>query len=329
MVSSKDIDPKVRFLVLLQDADMKLSRISKIIGKPLSTVYDWKQKLEDEVDFLEHQSKNFSSKIEDKKREAIIRQAQRSSKPVSSRKISVKRNVSRTTICDILKEGGLKYGKNKKKHELTLDEQANRVDFCKDMLKYRGSKIKRTFFSDEMGIRLSELSNSAKTWIPAGRKKVKTENITQDVKLNCWGGISYNGATSLHIYKTNMTNDLYQDILEEHAMEIEEPYANKKVYFQQDNHPSHNNVEILDDHPNIELLQFPTYSPDLNPIENMWAALKYRVACDAPKTEAALIRSLEAHWEDLTKLENLRPYLQTLEGRFLECIEKDGERLPH
>ena len=68
MISSKDIDPNVRFLVLLQDADMKLSRISKILGKSPSTLYDWKSKLEDGINFLEHQSKNFSPKIDPPKK---------------------------------------------------------------------------------------------------------------------------------------------------------------------------------------------------------------------------------------------------------------------
>jgi hypothetical protein len=274
-------------------------------------------------------TKNFSNKIDEKTRVNIQKQAERASKPISSRRLAAEFSVSHTTVCTILSEGGLKYGKNDKNHVLTAEERENRVDFCKDMLKYRGSKIKRTFFSDEMGIRLSEVSDTAKAWISTGKKKVITKRENQDVKLNCWGAISYNGATSLHIYKTNLRNDTYQDILGEHAMEIEDAYAGKRVYFQQDNHPVHGNVEILDDHPNIELLDFPTYSPDLNPIENLWFTLKYRVACDAPRTEEALVNSLLDNWEELTQVENLQPYLQTLEGRFLECIEQNGERLPY
>jgi len=45
-----------------------------------------------------------------------------------------------------------------KNYILTEDEMEDRVDYCKDMIKYRGRKIKRCFFSDEMGIRLSEIS---------------------------------------------------------------------------------------------------------------------------------------------------------------------------
>ena len=76
------------------------------------------------------------------------------------------------------------------------------------MLKYKGSKIKKTFFSDEMEVKLSGLSDTAKTWIPPAKKKVKTERVSKDVKLNRWSVISWNGATSFHIYKTNMKNDI-------------------------------------------------------------------------------------------------------------------------
>jgi len=60
MLSSKDIDPKFRFIVLLQDADMKLTRISKIIGKSTNTIYDWRKKLEEGINILEHQTKIFA-----------------------------------------------------------------------------------------------------------------------------------------------------------------------------------------------------------------------------------------------------------------------------
>ena len=323
------LDDKVRFTVLYQDAKMKVSRIHKITGIPVTTLYDWKRKLEKGIDFFEHESKNFSPRIDDVKRKAIVREAARSPKPVSSRKLAAKHDVSHTTVCNLLNEKGFKYGNNEKNHVLTAKEQENRVSFCKNMLKYKGSKLKRTFFSDEMGVRLSEVSNYNKTWTLPTRKKLKTEKGARDIKLNCWGAISWEGATSLHIFTENLNNDIYQDILNEHAPEMVDIYSNKKCYFQQDNLPAHGNVEILGDYPPLELLDFPTYSPDLNPIENMWSTLKYKVACDAPKSERALVKSLINNWEELTKVDNLRPYLQTLDGRYLECIEQNGGRLPY
>jgi len=231
---------------------MKLSRISKIIGKSESTLYDWKKKLENGTNILEHQSKKFSEKIDPKKKKAIVSAVQRGTAVTSLRKLSAKYKVSHTEICSTLNEKGFQYVKKIENDELDSDEEENRVGFCKDMLKYRGSKIKKTFFTDEMGIRLPDVSDTAKSWVNPGRKKIKTEKRVEDVKLNCWAGISWNGATSLHIFKTNLNNDIYQDIMEERAMEIEDAYGGKKVYFVQDNHPAHNNVDILDDFPNIE-----------------------------------------------------------------------------
>lgn len=324
MSLSPDLDPKVRFIVLYRDAQMKVSRIAKLLKLSESTAYDWKNKFDKGIDIFQHQSKNSSAKIDSRTRYEICREAVRSPKPASSRKLGAKYGVSHTTVCGLLRDKGLRYVKEDKEHILTPEEMTIRVDYCRDMLKSNGSKLKRTFFSDEMGIKLSEMNNRGRSWGPKPKKKVKT-----DVKLNCWGAISYNGATSLHIFTGNLNNDIYQDIIEEHAEEMQDIYGNKKIFFQQDNHPAHGNVSVLDDFPKIDLLNFPTYSPDLNPIENIWSTLKYRVASDAPGSEKAMIKSLRNNWEQLTQPENLRPYIETLYGRYDECLEQEGGRLPY
>jgi transposase len=80
---------------------------------------------------------------------------------------------------------------------------------------------------------------------------------------------------------------------------------------------------------NIKVLDFPTYSPDLTPIENLWGALKRAVAADNPKTEKQLRESLLKHLEILTQVSNLKPYFDTLQDRFVECIDQEGVRLEY
>ena len=47
-------------------------------------------------------------------------------------------------------------------------------------------KDKEMFFSDEMGIRLSEISKPKKHWMQTGIE-LENERVDDDIKLNCWG----------------------------------------------------------------------------------------------------------------------------------------------
>jgi len=242
----------------------------------------------------------------------------------STRSLGAKFEVSSTHVHSLLKKRGLKYQSVNSKEELTEDQKDERIYFCEDMLEEDGQMIDETFFSDEMGISNARIK---KAW-SGPEKKIKVEKPQRDVKLNCWGAISRQGATSLHIFKDNLTGSTYEDIIDEHIPEMEQLYP-EGFYFQHDNSSVHQSAEGWMDEIDLERLIFPSYSPDLTPIENLWATLKYYVRCDAPSNETALHRSLIRNWEILTTRENLEPYFENLKDRYQECLEKNGERLPY
>jgi len=328
MTFSYVFDPKIRFIILHRDAQMKPTRISKITGIPLRKVYDWIQKIKDDIDIMEHQPKNFGHGIDDQTKMEILEEVKEAPGQASTRRLGAKFNLSHTAVHNTLISQGFEYRKPKAKHDLTEDEMEERVLFCKEMLKYKASKLKRCFFSDEMGVRLTDFYKAQKLWL-LPEEELRVERISQDVKLNCWGAISWNGATSLHIFFQNLRNSLYQDIVACHKEEMESLYQEQDFYFQQDNHTTRQQLDVFDENPNIEIIEFPTYFPDLNPIENLWATLKQRVARGVPRTEDELIQNLQYNWQQINKVEILRPYIKTLESRYRECIEKNGERLPY
>jgi len=76
-----------------------------------------------------------------------------------------------------------------------------------------------------------------RVWVPP-RKKLKADLPKKNARLNCWGAISTEGATSLHIYTETLTSDRYWDILEEHKEEMDQLLP-QGYNFQHDNLRAH------------------------------------------------------------------------------------------
>ena len=327
MKSFLNIDKKTRFLVLHLDADMKVSHISKILKVPLSTLYDWVASTGKDEDIRKIKpGRGAKPKIDTAKDKQIQREIHEAPQRSSLRKIGGKFEVGKTAVGDWMHKKGYKYKKRHLEVELEDEEKEDRVDFCEYMLEEGGWRIDQTIFTDEMGIKLSEASPSM-GWGKPG-KKLKTSQPRKDIKLNCWGGISRNGSTSLYIFQKTLNSDRYKMILEEHLPEIEDLYSEEFI-FQHDNLPAHKPLENWIENQGLERVDFPAYSADLSPIENLWSALKHSVAVDHPTTSVALERSLKDNWEKLTTPENLAPYFDNLHNRYVECIDIEGEKVPH
>jgi len=327
VLSSTDIDPKLRFLVLYQDAQWASSRIAYTLNIPQRTIQDWISKIQQGIDITKiRPGRGCKETIPEDTKTNIKRAVQRKPQTSSTRKVGVKYEVSPSSVGRTLKEKGFKYKKVVIKTELDENQRDKRVKYCKNMLKRKGKPIDEIFFSDEMGIRLSE-AHPPMAWM-GPRKKVKYEKPLRDVKLNCWGAISKNGSTSLHIFKKNLNSERYEKIVQEHKQEMDELYP-RGYLFMHDHLPLHDAVEPELERHGLNFVDFPTYSPDLNPLENVWAALKREVANDQPRTESELKNSLRNNWENLTQENMLRPYFENLHSRYEECIEFEGQRLPY
>ena len=326
MFDTSNLDPKLRFLVLYIDAKWSARRISETINTPIRTIQSWISKINEGKDVgIIEPGRGRKPIVSEEIKKKIVRTARRKPSHSSTRNLSSMYKVGRDTAYRTLKEKGMVYKTVKSQPALTEKHKKDRVDFCNSMLKRRVKPIDETFFSDEMGIKLSD-AHPQKAWGEPSIK-INVEAPRTDVKINCWGAISKKGATSLHIYTGNLESDLYKKVVKKHIPEMQEIYSNG--FFVHDNLPLHLSVEGELKKQGLKFTKFPSYSPDLTPIENFWSTLKNKVYNDHPKTERQLVNSLKENWRELTEVQNLQPYFETLRGKYNQCIEEKGHRLPY
>ena len=70
-------------------------------------------------------------------------------------------------------------------------------------------------------------------------------------------------------------------------------------------------------------MTWPAHSPDLNPIENVWRLLKYRIGKRFPKTDAEVRQYLLEEWERLD-LQDYMKYIESMPERCKAVIAANG-----
>lgn len=242
------------------------------------------------------------------------------------------KSLSRQSISSIRYQAKFKYLPPRHDQDLTQVQMEKRFDFCQKMLADL-NVLPVIAFSDESRFVIGD--DKQWRWIRRGEEtpnsKISTEKFPQSVMIFGVIGVGYK--SKLLIVEGSINAQRYIQNCEEinFIEELDEKYGFLNWVFMQDGatcHTAESSLEYLENLCDV-ICDWPPNSPDLNPIELLWAIMKKRVAVaqrGKEITKQELIEILHTVWEEISQelIDNL---CNSFEGRLRLCSEFSGNSI--
>lgn len=204
-----------------------------------------------------------------------------------------------------------------------------RLAFCRKYQDWTIDNWKSVLFSDESTFR--QFNNIGRfVRRPPGSNPNNPRFVSSTVKYSpqimVWGCFALSGHGGLHFLSKDqtMTAITYQTVLEENLSICMSNLACD--VFQHDSAPCHKAKVVTQwfQENSISVLDWPSYSPDLNPIENLWGIVK-------KKLSALIITSLPHLQQEITRIwclevtpELCQRLISSMPQRIKEVIKNKG-----
>ena len=128
--------------------------------------------------------------------------------------------------------------------------------------------LKNVFYSDESSFYLK--SRGISRWVSSNDRNY-VEKSKYSKKVHSWVAFYEMEQLNYSFYDENMNSKEYTDMLEKSLTMMNELLPNGWI-LQWDNDSKHKSIKTLRFYvkKKIKLIEWPVYSPDLNPIEIIW-----------------------------------------------------------
>jgi transposase len=226
------------------------------------------------------------------------------------------------TIRRRLVEAGLPGRRPAVKPLLNRAQKRARREWAKKHLSWTEDAWEHVLWSDETPVPL--FTNTRPLWIHRRKgQRLSPDGVARTVKggggkIQVWGCFHANGVGPLKRINEIMDGKIYHGILVTHAVPkmrelIRTSPQGTRWTFQHDNDPKHTakkNRRYLDSKTigelkqSMSIMEWPSQSPDLNPIENVWRFLKLRLSRRVPRPSNLnqLFEAVKEEWKKLPTL---------------------------
>lgn len=213
---------------------------------------------------------------------------------------------------------------------LTRRHRAARRDWCRRHRRFRRAEWRSVLFSDESRFNLSHADGRERVYRRRGERYADACVIERDRfgggSVLVWGGIMNDQKTRLIVIHGNINAQTYvNNVLQAEVL----PFIQRNghnVTLMHDNARPHTAAltrRFLANN-NVNVLDWPAISPDLNPIEHIWDELGRRVRTHyVINTVHDLSAALQAEWNNLPA-HYIQRYVDSMRRRILTCIGQYG-----
>ncbi|KAJ3615685.1 hypothetical protein MTP99_006731 [Tenebrio molitor] len=239
---------------------------------------------------------------------------------------------SQSTVCRRIQNSELASRSSARKPPLTEQQKQSRIIFGLNYMYREPQFWNNVIFTDEKNFQ-SRNSGRIRVYRPKNtrfhERYVTPSTRSGRFSVNVWAWISQQGAGVAWRIDGILNGQKYLDILENVMLPtVSQLYGNNFIFLQ-DNCPVHNAgiVRQWFATNNIEVMPWPSNSPDLNVIEKVWGLLVKKIYRRnfRPQNANELWATIEEGWEELSQDQNLwENLISSMPRRLNAVVEANG-----
>ena len=307
----------------------KLGKVSRCCAR--NAIVRYKRTMNPEPNYRSEGRHRCTTSRQDRKLIQIVREHRRASLSdlAGIFQEQVGKRIGLNTLKRRCEEAGYKLAAVKKQIMLTSGHRKARLVWCRERVQWTKRKWAHVIWSDESAFQLHERKGLVRVRRRDCEKALRSCTVPREVggggTVMVWA--CFKGPTSgiLLTIRGKIDSARYREILQNGLLPSLDLFDDINFIFQQDNAPVHTSRRTREwmQAEDIDLLPWPSKSPDLNPIETVWDLLDRKLRKLQLASLKDLERALHTAWLEIPP-ETFAALSSSMPARILKCISARG-----